>query len=61
MSETVGSDIERHSEFECKILRLSQNRLNVDVFQIRSSYMSDPRLSGIFFKNKMDWVRTTLK
>ena len=51
MSETVGSDIERRWNWIYKD----------DPIQIQSRSMSDPTLSDIDFKNKMAFVRTTLK
>ena len=60
MSEWDGSDIERLRNW---MMNFSIDSIPIEdeVIQIQFRSMSDPTLSDIDFKNKMVWVRTTLK
>ena len=59
MSERVGSDIQRLWNWMMNFL-IDSTSIEDDVIKIQSRSMSDPTLSDILFKNKMDLVWTTL-
>ena len=42
-------------------ISINSKSIKYDVIEIQSLSMSDPTLSDMDFKNKMAWVRTTLK